>query len=244
MTLRDARPGRAIGEGARAPIEAHLPFLAAEGILLALLAVFSVAVRGHPAPLAGDVGMERAVQQSVLPHQWLAAPLEAVSTLHWPVPTAITLIVISALFLYLRRWLDTILTPLIAGASSLTRLELSKWVHRPRPSDHGIHIVQIITSSFSFPSGHVTYATSVYGLFLFLTYQVRHAFHPALLWAIRVVLVLLIVLMPVSRVLEGEHWPSDTVAGLMLGLFWVILFAHLYGWARNRWTRLLAADER
>lgn len=222
----------------------HWPFVAAEVVLLILFGVFAVIVHGHRAPLPGDVGLELDVQHGLLHAGPVTAVLEGISTLHWPIPTVITLVVIVAIFLLLRRWLDAILTPLAAGAASLITDLVSRWVRRPRPSGHGIHVVQHITSTFSFPSGHVTYATTVYGLFIFLTFQLRHRVHPALVWAIRVVLILLIVLMPVSRVLEGEHWPSDTLAGLLDGLFWVILFSHLYVWARARWPRLLARDER
>jgi len=55
---------------------------------------------------------------------------------------------------------------------------------------------------------------------------------------------MLILLMPVSRILEAEHWPSDVLAGALDGLFWLIIFAHLYLWARARWPGLLARDER
>jgi undecaprenyl-diphosphatase len=230
-------PGRRAGPS-------HFGFITVEVLLLILIGSLSVIVRGHPGPLVGDVGLEQDVQHAFLHHGVITSGLESISTLNWPQPTAITMAVIVVIFLLLRRWLDTIVAPLAAGASSIATFGLSKWVHRPRPLGHGIHPLQYITSTYSYPSGHVVYAVAVFGLFLFLTYQVRHAFHPALVWLIRLVLVLLIVLMPVSRILEGEHWPSDTLAGALDGLFWLVLFSHLYLWMRARWPRLLARDER
>jgi undecaprenyl-diphosphatase len=194
--------------------------------------------------LTGDVGTEVAIQHVLLPHQMLAAPIEAISTLNWPLPSAITLAVIVSGFLLLQRWLDAMTVSLAAGASSLATYEISRWVHRPRPIGHGVHPLQTITDTYSFPSGHVTYAVAVFGLFLFLTYQVRRPFHPALVWTIRLTLLILIVVMPISRILEGEHWPSDVLGGALDGLFWLVLFAHLYLWVRMRWPGLLARDER
>jgi undecaprenyl-diphosphatase len=152
--------------------------------------------------------------------------------------------IIIAVFLFLRRWLDVLVVPAAAIVSSVLTFELSRWVHRPRPSGHGVHPLQVITHTFSFPSGHVAYAVTVFGLFLFLTMEVRRPIHPALIAAIRIVLVVLIVLMPVSRMMEGEHWPSDVLGGLLDGLIWLILFAEVYLWLRRRVPRLLAADER
>jgi membrane-associated phospholipid phosphatase len=241
MPLHRSPPVHELGRRAG---PSHLAFIGSEVLLLVLLGVLSIIVRGHPGPLVGDVGFEQGVQHTFLHKGAITSGLEAISTLNWPKPTAITMAVIVAIFLVLRRWLDIVVAPLAAGASSITTFGLSKWVHRPRPLGHGIHSLQYITSTFSYPSGHVVYTVSVFGLFLFLTFQVRHAFHPALIWLIRVVLVLLLVLMPISRILEGEHWPSDTLAGVLDGLFWLILFSHLYLWMRARWPRLLARDER
>lgn len=240
MARYEREPGGA-GRDALRYWPAVLGLAAVCAVILALLAV---AAKGHPGPFPGDVGLELDVQHALLPHPILAGPLEALSTLNWPTPTAITMAIIVALFLLLRRWLDTILAPLAAIVSSIVTFEISRWVHRPRPSGHGIHPLQVITHTYSFPSGHVTYAVTVFGLFLFLTTQVRRPIHPLLIGAIRVVLVAVILLMPVSRVLEGEHWPSDVLAGLINGLIWLALFSQVYLWARNRWPRLLAPDER
>lgn len=222
----------------------HLAFLAPAVVVLLLLGTLTWIVKHHPGPLTGDVGIEVAIQHALLPHQIVAEPIEAVSTLNWPLPSAITLAVIFAIFLLLRRWLDAIVVPLAAGASSLATYDLSRWVHRPRPSGHGVHRLQVLTHTYSFPSGHVTYAVAIFGLFLFLTYQVRRPFHPVLVWAIRLALVVLIALMPISRILEGEHWPSDVLGGAFEDFFWLILFAHIYLWTKRRWPRLLAQDER
>jgi undecaprenyl-diphosphatase len=222
----------------------HLLFAAVEAAILLVLGLLAFAVHQHPGPLPGDVVVSQTTQHDLLHHGALTSAIEGVSTLSWPVPTAITLGTIVLVFLLLRRWLDAGLAVLAALVSSNVTFLLSRWVHRPRPSGHGIHPLQHITGTYSFPSGHVAYAVTVFGLFLFLSTQVRRPIHPLLIWAIRVVLLCVIVLTPVSRVLEGEHWPTDALAGLLDGLFWVVLFSHLYLGARSRWPNLLAADER
>jgi membrane-associated phospholipid phosphatase len=62
-------------------------------------------------------------------------------------------------------------------------------------------------------------------------------------WPLRLVLLAVIVLIGPSRMLEGEHWLSDVVAGYLYGAFWLILGLQVYGWAARRWPRLLAPGE-
>lgn len=243
MSVRATQSVGVFEPGGR-PGPRHFLFIAGEAAILALLLGLAAIVRQHPGPLPGDAPLEVDVQTALLHRGPLTAGLEMISTLNWPLPTIITLAAITLVFLFLRRWLDVIVVLVAAGVSSVATLGLSDWVHRPRPWGHGVHPLQHITSTYSFPSGHVTYAVGVLGLFLFLTWQVRRPIHPAIIWLIRLVLIVVIVLMPVSRVLEGEHWPSDVVGGVLDGLFWLILFAHLYLFARSRWPALLARDER
>jgi membrane-associated phospholipid phosphatase len=242
MSAQARRRVRAIEPAAAGP--PHLLFIAAELAILCLLLALAVIVRQHPGPLPGDARLEVGVQSALLGRGIVTTGLDGISTLNWPVPTAITMAVIVGIFLLLRRWLDAIVPPIAAGVSSVATFGLSKWVHRPRPLHHGVHPLQYITTTYGFPSGHVAYAVTVFGLFLFLTSQVRRPMHPALIWFIRIVLVALILLMPISRMVEAEHWPSDILAGALDGLFWLVLFSHIYLWARGRWPRLLARDER
>lgn len=255
--MQKAVPSRPGGEPPTPPHALHLSgarraagatphplFFLAEGLLLLTVLCMAGLFKTRPGPLPGDVGIEKGMQQLVLPHSWLAGPLEAVSTLNWPAPAAITLAIVILLFLLLRRWLDAITVLVCAAVADEVTFLISRYVRRPRPSGHGLHILQVIKHTYSFPSGHVVYSTAIFGLLLFLTYQIRRRLHPALLWVVRLVLLVLIVAMGPSRIIEGEHWPSDVLAGLLFGAFWLALGAHAYMWARRRFPRLLAADER
>lgn len=205
------------------------------GIALALV------VRNHPAPLPGDVGAELAVQHALLARGPLTALVEGVSTINFPVPSALLVATVAALLLVVRRWLDLLVTLLVAALADGSSALIKGLVQRSRPSGYGIQVLQHILNSPSYPSGHVLHATAVFGILLFLTYQVRRP--AAWVWAARAVLIALIVLMGPSRMLEGEHWLSDVVGGLLYGAFWLVLGIIVYRWARRRYPRLSAYIE-
>ena len=213
------------------------------GIVLLLAAVaLALIVKSHPAPLPDDVQIELADQHMLLPHHHLAVALDQVSRVNWPTPAGIIVGVVFVLLLVLRRFLDALTA---AGASVLGDLSsylTNQFVQRPRPEGHGIVVLKQITNYFGFPSGHVVHAVAFFGVLLFLTFQTRR--WPAVRWLLRIVFVFLIVLIGPSRVMEGEHWPSDVVEGLLVGGFWLLLALHFYWWAAQRWPRLLAPDER
>lgn len=218
----------------------HVRFAFGELLLWALALALAVIVHGHPAPLPGDVGLARGLQHLLLPHRVLTGLLDAVSAINWPTPSGITVAALLVVLLVLRRWLDAILalvTSVLADGSSYLTNEI---VRRPRPADHGLFILQHITRYFGFPSGHVIHAVAFFGFVLFLTYQTGR---PAgWLWPVRLTLLAVIVLMGPSRVLEGEHWPSDVLEGLFVGAFWLVLGIHVYGTAGRRWPHLLGPD--
>lgn len=80
-----------------------------------------------------------------------------------------------------------------------------------------------LPGSPSFPSGHALYAASIFGgLAVLLTARIRN---PLLQVAIWIVALSLILLVGLSRVYLGVHYPSDVLAGYAIGIIWVTTVA-------------------
>ena len=77
--------------------------------------------------------------------------------------------------------------------------------------------------TFSFPSGHTSGSTIAYGL---LAYLAWHMLPQPWNYIATVLLVALIIIVGVSRVYLGAHFPSDVVAGWILGL--IVLLVVIY----------------
>lgn len=85
-------------------------------------------------------------------------------------------------------------------------------VHRTRPDT--LYALNMHIKSYSFPSGHAFGSIFFYGLLAYLAFQ--HLTHP---WNVITAgaLAFLILLIGVSRVYLGAHFPSDVVAGWLFG---------------------------
>ena len=77
-----------------------------------------------------------------------------------------------------------------------------------------------LPSSFSFPSGHALGSFCYYGMSAWLvTSRLRSV---AAVWSIRVGAGLLILLIGISRVYLGVHFPTDVIAGYITAFIWMI----------------------
>lgn len=72
----------------------------------------------------------------------------------------------------------------------------------------------------SFPSGHIAQTICMYGLFGYLWMRATARWSERLFVA--VLLVLLIGAVGLSRLRLGAHWPSDILAGALVGLAWLL----------------------
>ena len=92
-----------------------------------------------------------------------------------------------------------------------------------------------LPGSPSFPSGHALYAASVFGgLAVLLTARIRSLLLQLAIWFVATALILLVGL---SRVYLGVHYPSDVFAGYAIGVVWVTAVAFGDRLARHRRRR-------
>ena len=86
-------------------------------------------------------------------------------------------------------------------------------VQRPRPM---VPHVGSTPSTFSWPSGHVAATFALYGgIAVIVTVLSTRAWPKILAWGAASILVICVAF---SRMYRGEHHPTDTVAGLLLGV--------------------------
>ena len=128
----------------------------------------------------------------------------------------LTIVGVAAAFLWRTEHKHSARLLLAATAGSILLNNVLKlYFDRPRPEvfDRLTH-----TASSSFPSGHAMSATVVYGTVGYLLARLHK--RP---WARAVTLLLavtMILLICFSRLYLGVHYPSDVLAGIVIGLAW------------------------
>jgi membrane-associated phospholipid phosphatase len=93
-------------------------------------------------------------------------------------------------------------------------------VERPRPSEELVHVIRH-TGASSYPSGHVAFFCWFLVLII-LSVVVGRLPRPFVV-AAWVAALLVILAVGIGRIYIGEHWPSDILGGLFLGLGWTSL---------------------
>jgi undecaprenyl-diphosphatase len=127
-----------------------------------------------------------------------------------------TIVAVSAMFLWLsnHRYSAALLLVATAGGILLNNL-LKVGFGRPRPQ---IFEWSTDVVSWSFPSGHAMSAAVVYGTVAYLAARLqRRMVHRVLTLLAAAIMILLI---SVSRLYLGVHYPSDVLAGVIIGLAW------------------------
>lgn len=88
-------------------------------------------------------------------------------------------------------------------------------INRPRPS---VDLVQVVrhTGSSSYPSGHVAFFS--WFLVVIIVCLAVGRLPRAIVAVTWVIAALLLLIVCIGRIYLGEHWPSDVIGGLALGL--------------------------
>ena len=201
----------------RRPVAALAVLSGAAFLLLSVL----VADRWEPL-VSGDLGVERRVHRWALGHPSAVDAAQVITSLGSPVAVdVVTALVVAALLLSgFRR--PALAVALARMAELGVETGVKFLVGRPRPVLE--HPLATATSS-SFPSGHAAGSAAVYGLLALLLLRAaataapnpnRALPHRVVPVAVAAILAFAVAV-AVSRVVLGVHFPSDVVAGLVLG---------------------------
>ena len=196
-------------------VRLRLPLLFVAAACIAAVAFITVWVRSMPyIPL--DDTVLRAIQS--VEFGPLTAPF---SFFRWaggpggPYMTAATIVLV--LLFNRRAWL----LAAMAVAGGVWYEALLALAHRPRPTVDQVLRITEHPGATSFPSGHVIFITiNLAVLMLCLGHRYLPRWGLAIGWAVVAAIALLVA---ISRVYVGAHWPLDAAASLLTAAGWICL---------------------
>ncbi|MFK4303607.1 MULTISPECIES: phosphatase PAP2 family protein [unclassified Paenibacillus] len=98
-------------------------------------------------------------------------------------------------------------------------------LQRERPSLQ--HLVEV--GGYSFPSGHAMISMGFYGM-IFAIWAIERKIHECSIFLPCVLGVLLILLIGLSRVYLGVHFPTDIAGGYIAGIIWLVFTVPVIYW--------------
>jgi undecaprenyl-diphosphatase len=122
-------------------------------------------------------------------------------------------------FLLLQGMTRTAVFVFVASAGGWLLNDALKQVFQRSRPDVVPHLREVFTTSF--PSGHAMSSAAVYLTLGAL--MMRVAERPIAKWYCMTIAMLLTILVGASRVYAGVHYPTDVVAGWLMGLTWALV---------------------
>ncbi len=159
----------------------------------------------------------------------LNGPAVDITALGSPTVTGLIAAGSAAVLLLLRRRLAFLQLCVALSGGSLLMILFKTWVARARP----VEVEPLVrVTGYSYPSGHSILAASVY---LTLALIARRIGLPVLAQVTVLAFAsVVVVLVGLSRVYLGVHYPSDVVSGIALGFSWALFVSGAFRWFGRR----------
>jgi undecaprenyl-diphosphatase len=187
----------------------HWPLLILGLVLIAIFVADTVAASMYTY-LPFDVPVERFIQSI----NW--GPLVQVfSALDWIEGTRQEILAIAGIMVIAAfNWRSVPMVVLAALSGAIYSLTAMA-IQRPRPSEELVHVIRH-TGSSSYPSGHVAFFS--WFLVMLIVCVAVGRLPRAVVAALWVIAAIVLLTVCIGRIYLGEHWPSDVIGGLALGL--------------------------
>jgi len=149
---------------------------------------------------------------------WNTATLVGTTLAQTETVIAVTAVVVLVLRWRLGRWRESLFLIAVMGGELAVFLSVTAVVHRARPP---VARLDPAPPTSSFPSGHTAAAVALYGGIAILALWI-YGRRPATVLA-SILLACVPVYVGFSRLYRGMHYPSDVLAGALLGGAWLII---------------------
>jgi membrane-associated phospholipid phosphatase len=144
----------------------------------------------------------------------------AVTTLGNPAVVVIGVAVAAAVLAYKRYRRQAVFLLFSAAGTAAINVIIKFLFHRDRPSLWA----RIVTeNSYSFPSGHAMISSALAFSVIILCWHTRYR------WLVVIVSTLFFLLVSLSRLYLGVHFPSDVVGGWSVSLLWIATLHYAFG---------------
>jgi undecaprenyl-diphosphatase len=163
---------------------------------------------------AWDGRVIRAIDAQTAMSYQNAVLLESFGNLVYLIPLVVACAIVAA-----RRRRPLLAIAFVAAYVLVRGIVFVGWFLWDRPRPRVILEGKLAPPLHSYPSGHVALALSVYGILAWLWIRSSKSW-PERILAV-VLLVALVSITGLARVRLGTHWPSDVIAGFIIGLAWL-----------------------
>ena len=100
-------------------------------------------------------------------------------------------------------------------------------IRRPRPE-----YITVVEKTFSYPSGHTMASTTIYGLLIYIISKSN--INKSVKIVSNIILSLLILLVPISRIYLGAHYFTDVYGAALLSLIIILIIILINSNRKNR----------